>query len=150
MVKAASGATANYGLSQWARTDGICMDDFNNDNALIDAALAAGTKVETGSYTGTGTCGDGNPSSLTFDFVPKLVLIIGNAWCGFITQDYNKGLFIGIMQYLPNARATVTWSDSTLTWYAISYSSYNGYYANLSPEAQLNFSATTYHYIAIG
>ena len=33
--------TANYGLSQWEATDRILMEDFNDDNAAIDAALAA-------------------------------------------------------------------------------------------------------------
>ena len=32
--------TTNYQLNQWAKTDRIMMDDFNADNAIIDAALA--------------------------------------------------------------------------------------------------------------
>ena len=31
--------TTNYQLNQWAKTDRIMMDDFNADNAKIDAAL---------------------------------------------------------------------------------------------------------------
>ena len=33
--------TPNYSLSQWERSDKVQMDDFNADNARIDAALAA-------------------------------------------------------------------------------------------------------------
>ena len=33
--------TEHFGLSQWERSDRIQMDDFNADNAKIDAALAA-------------------------------------------------------------------------------------------------------------
>lgn len=33
--------TENYQLNQWAKTDRIQMDDFNADNAKIDAALKA-------------------------------------------------------------------------------------------------------------
>ena len=33
--------TTNYQLSQWETTDRILMEDFNSDNAKIDAALAA-------------------------------------------------------------------------------------------------------------
>ena len=32
--------TTNYQLNQWEKTDRILMDDFNADNAIIDAALA--------------------------------------------------------------------------------------------------------------
>ena len=33
--------TANYGLNLWEKTDRIQMEDFNADNAKIEAALAA-------------------------------------------------------------------------------------------------------------
>jgi hypothetical protein len=33
--------TANFGLTQWEKTDRIQMEDFNADNAKIDAALQA-------------------------------------------------------------------------------------------------------------
>ena len=36
-----SNQTPNYGLSQWSKSDRIQMEDFNADNAKIDAALAA-------------------------------------------------------------------------------------------------------------
>ena len=32
--------TSNFGLNQWSSTDRIRMEDFNADNAKIDAALA--------------------------------------------------------------------------------------------------------------
>ena len=31
--------TTNYQLNQWAKPDRVMMDDFNADNAKIDAAL---------------------------------------------------------------------------------------------------------------
>lgn len=37
---ASSGKTARLGLCQWVRTDGVCMDDFNADNAKLDEAAA--------------------------------------------------------------------------------------------------------------
>ena len=33
--------TANYDLCQWEATDQVLRTDFNQDNAKIDAALAA-------------------------------------------------------------------------------------------------------------
>ena len=35
------GQTANYQLNLWDKTDRIQMEDFNADNAKIDAALTA-------------------------------------------------------------------------------------------------------------
>ena len=36
-----SSKTTNYKLSQWVKTDKVLMDDFNADNAKIDAAIKA-------------------------------------------------------------------------------------------------------------
>ena len=36
-----SNQTPNYALNQWERDDRILMDDFNADNAKIDAAIKA-------------------------------------------------------------------------------------------------------------
>ncbi|MCI8678067.1 MAG: hypothetical protein HFF46_06995 [Lawsonibacter sp.] len=51
--------TPNYQLSQWERSDRIQMEDFNADNAKIDAALAqlqaTALRIHTGGYMGTGT-----------------------------------------------------------------------------------------------
>ena len=33
--------TTNYQLNQWVKSDRIQMEDFNRDNAKIDAALKA-------------------------------------------------------------------------------------------------------------
>ena len=37
--------TPNYQLSQWERDDRILMEDFNADNAKIDAAIKAEAEV---------------------------------------------------------------------------------------------------------
>ena len=34
-----------------------------------------GVRFSSGSYVGTGTFGEDNPNSLTFDFVPKIVMV---------------------------------------------------------------------------
>ena len=55
----ASGQTSNYGLNQWAAEDKVLREEFNQDNVKIDTAIsnviAAGPKIITGSYLGTGT-----------------------------------------------------------------------------------------------
>lgn len=37
--------------------------------------LAGGVRFSSGSYVGTGTYGEANPCSLTFDFAPKIVVV---------------------------------------------------------------------------
>ena len=86
-----SNQTPNYGLSQWSKSDRIQMEDFNADNAKIDAALKVhgGTlaahaaqlaklgncQVWTTTYKGTGTVGPDHPTSLTFPKRPVFAMI---------------------------------------------------------------------------
>lgn len=69
--------TSHFQLNQYEASDRILHGDFNSDNQKIDAALAAAgnCRVAAGSYTGTGTYGQNNPCSLTFDFKPLLVFL---------------------------------------------------------------------------
>ena len=73
--------TSAYQLNQWVKSDRILMEEFNEDNRIIDAALssisaAAGNcRIAIGSYVGTGLCGESNPCSLTFDFQPLMVFL---------------------------------------------------------------------------
>ena len=91
-----SNQTPNYQLSQWERSDKILMEDFNADNAKIDAALGTlatqvSTKAEqsalttlTGKVAKLGNCQiyyttyTGNTNTTrTFTFPHKPLLIIG-------------------------------------------------------------------------
>ena len=36
-----SSQTPNYNLNQWSKDDRVLMEDFNADNAKIDAAIKA-------------------------------------------------------------------------------------------------------------
>lgn len=105
--------------------------------------------IATGSYTGTGTYGSSHPNSLTFGFVPKLVIIsaesltigYGNTltqpdWKLWIGQPnayvgYNKG----------NVKDTYKVEGNKFSWYNSNYG---------SATMQLNYSGQTYYYIAIG
>jgi len=42
---------------------------------MLGKLASGGAKIQTGSYTGTGTYGVSNPCSLTFDSVPKYIAI---------------------------------------------------------------------------
>nr|DAH86892.1 MAG TPA: hypothetical protein [Bacteriophage sp.] len=110
------------------------------------AAIPAGTtieylgklgdkaRVQVLSYVGTGTYGESNPCSLTFDFVPKIVLLLG--------KGYNS--YVGLLYFVPTIKlwnciehqsimpTSVTLSGKTMSWWY----QYNtvGYQANISGE----------------
>ena len=133
--------TANYQLNQWVKSDRIQMEDFNSDNAKIDAALKAhadilahsgNCKVVFGTYTGDGTYGAANPRTLTFDGTPvlvviqpkvfaqggsdRLLLIRGTDWGYAKDEDH------------VNYRCNVVWEPKSVTWYGDSraYGGANG------------------------
>ena len=147
--------TTNYNLNQWEASDRVTRADFNADNAKIDAALAAaasgGAKIAAGTYTGTGTYGVGNPNSLTFDFEPKLVIILvppqsytirTNLLAIWIRgQTYGSRDFYESAEYLSCLSLTLRWSGNSVSWYAE---------GSASASAQLNASGTTYYYVVIG
>lgn len=122
--------TANFQLTQWEKTDRILMEDFNRDNAAIDAALKGSAdavaalqtalekcgncRITISSYTGTGTLGEAHPTSLTFAEPPLLVFILGPE-SGFMA----RGRAMNAFQSSSNATPTTTWSadQKTVSWY---------------------------------
>lgn len=148
---ASTGKTANLGLNQWARTDGVCMDDFNADNALLDAAVALKPNIASGTYTGTGTYGTANKNTLTFSFAPRAVLIYtADGQFGVLFQGNATGFLQGGVNYEEDGYSNgterhciehLTWSSGgkTLSW----YNPVANYY-------QYNESGVVYHWIALG
>ena len=150
--------TTNYNLNQWEANDRVTRADFNADNAKIDAALAAaasgGAKIAAGTYTGTGTYGVGNPNSLTFDFEPKLVIIMRPP-ADYSSYTYEAAVWIrgqpyGNQHFSESSGGstgrcmsiTLNWSGNTLFWYA------EGSGANAG--MQLNVTNQPYYYAVIG
>ena len=157
--------TTNYGLNQWGASDRVQREDFNADNAAVDAALKAnadaaaaalaaaqsaassGAKLETGSYVGSGTYGSANPRTLTFSFQPKLVIIAPDTGGTDLAPAQLAAFFQGqryAQPYLaldsPRADyiAVLTWSGNSVSWYCSSF------------YGALNYSGKTYYYAAIG
>ena len=67
----ASNYTPNLNLCQWAEEDAVLREDFNADNAKIDAALATKCEVYTGTYNGNGK----TSQTITLGFKPKFVWV---------------------------------------------------------------------------
>lgn len=123
-----------------------------NGNLQDIGGSNVGTRIETGSYVGTGTYGASNPCSLTFDFTPKYIVISGSS-------NYNGSLisiWIGVhgcnLQVGNGNSATIcttTWLDNGISWYNNSnaFDQANGVgMDNETPNGIL----FTYRYIAIG
>jgi hypothetical protein len=144
--------TKNYALNQWDPGDPIRRADFNRDNAVLDAALgAAGNcRIVGGSYEGGGVYGVQNPNTLTFDFPPKLLIVIAPA------QSSSPWLLVaarGTTQVHTSTGSTdncydrinLLWDENTVTYYADTQTSgYDG------TTVQFNKMGYTYHYIALG
>ena len=149
----ASNHTQHYALNRWDLEDQIIMDDFNEDNEKIDAALhdnAAAlsalqstlnthgtlTRFAYGSYVGAGDSGPNAPNVLTFDFYPALVLVSAdNSHCCMI-----RGMTTA--ETIQAQTVNVSWTDNGVSWYYLGNGS--------RPNYQLNSEGVTYHYVAFG
>lgn len=133
-----------YTLSTWETYDKYITEDYLTDmagNNLTLSQTQSPIHIETGSYTGTGTYGESNPNSLTFEFEPKLLFFrqksngrgIGDVNAIFTKND-DSAYIAGASWYA----ITVTWGGNAVSWYSTSTS------------YQMNSSGYEYSYIAIG
>jgi hypothetical protein len=108
-------------------------------DSSVEASANAKAKIAIGSYAGTEKCGTSNKNSLTFDFTPKVVLIVCDS-TSYIVPDvvYVWGSSVFTYVSMESKHSTVSVSGNTMTWYSSS--------ANL----QMNKSGATYRYVAIG
>lgn len=153
-----SSQTPNYGLSQWVRSDKVLMEDFNADNAKIDAALKAGTdsraslgailaqkgncQIVYGSYIGSGMAGESHPTTLTFDGKPVAVFLspVNTRNSSPISAFFLRGSesVYSCPRELDSGNR-ITWTGNSVSWY--NYSASTGY--------QLNAAYTEYLYAAL-
>lgn len=105
---------------------------------LIPPAIIGAMRIETGSYTGTGSFGSSNKNRLEFGFEPKLVIVqdtgAGSAMNWGIWIYGSKVLMASSSNFDMNATA----SGNVLEWYSPS-----------SVSNQLN-NKSVYNYIAFG
>ena len=116
-------------------------------------------KIQTGSYTGTGTYGSSNPNSLTFSFSPDIVGISSNLYIGsgfyFFIKNQNTAYNDMNTTMLELSSNTVSYSNNGISWYSSTGRQYNIY--GETPErirdAKYQFNAISslpYYYVAIG
>ena len=76
------------------------------------------TKIETGSYVGTGTYGKKNPNSLTFGFAPKVVFIYPkepSQNAAGVVAVYGA---ICAIDYATHQAISIIWSNKQMSWYS--------------------------------
>ena len=109
-------------------------------------------KFQTGSYTGNGKSGQSNPCSLTFNFTPKVVMIVptevydlgdvssvGTLWgAGIAINGQTKGFFAVSEFSGSKIYCTISWSGATISWYST------------NDSYQLNRSGKEYYWVAFG
>ena len=121
--------TANYNLNQWVKADRVLMEDFNADNAKIDAALGAlagrmgaaensALRLAVGRYVGTGSKYAALDLSQSLGKPARVLVTIGNTSPKFIMWEKPTS-------------TTASWSADT------SYQAYNE-------------EGVTYRYFALG
>lgn len=134
----------------FSRSAGIYVDKYQEVTGY--AAIPAGTtieylgklgdkaRVQVVSYVGTGTYGEDNPCSLTFDFAPRFFAIM----CDDDYYAYNAFAIRGAKymgyQFDGNSVANnIAWEGDKFSWYSY-----------VSAARQYNDSGQTYHAVAIG
>ena len=98
-------------------------------------------RVFSGTYTGTGTSGSGNPCQLRLSFVPRFMFVYSNAPAsGWWVRTADATTSAQGTMETTGGTATVSWDNDnmTLSWYAA------------SAAVQLNASGTVYGYMIIG
>ena len=102
-----------------------------------DALGKIGNKlqIQTGHYVGSSVYGSDNQNSLTFNFVPKVVIVMQETRTDL--GDQATFMYIGQPGFESNKLFTL--QNKTLSWYNSN-----------SASDQCNASRTTYYYVAVG
>lgn len=131
-------------------SDGSNVFTFTAQPVTGYAAIPAGTTIEylgklgdkamvqVVSYVGTGTYGESNPNSLTFDFVPKAIMVRDNGQgTRFLEAIY--GMEFAAVKYSDGSFVSMIWNKKTVSWYSDS-----------DPYYQMNLNGAKYYAVAIG
>ena len=136
----AANALAAYKTSNDAAVAAVSTSvSTKAEQSAVDAlttAVAAGVKLQTGTYKGKGTYGSGNKNSLTLNFTPKFLMIWGPY--AHIAAGLN-GTELRVMFDYSGWGLTTTWSGSTVSWYS-----------STGAQQQMNDSGYSYYYLALG
>jgi hypothetical protein len=139
-------------ISQFGLTEDATPDEamrFLNarrkefEREILDIVSSA-PQTFVGSYVGTGTSGQKNPTSISFGFQPTLVIINIDGHVPAIylwgTESFTWGAFSTGGTHTNNVSTTEDDMTFTMSWYVAS--------GSVDASSQLNLSGKTYKYIA--
>ena len=164
---------SKYGLT----ADKLPNDVFQQIKTLIDNVQASAdgkARIQTGSYVGTGTYGADNPCSLTFDTLPKMLILFQRDTVGYkpyasasrtdkvypwfaVLIPLNDALVYVHLPYREEEKDGISYvylkiavANNTVSWYwtecGVNYIKQNSPNQGL---AQFNYNNTQYYYYAI-
>ena len=153
-----SSHTPNYQLSQWVRSDKVLMEDFNTDNAKIDAALKAEADVRSaavsaleqkvnavplqrfasGTYTGNGQAS----RLIRLGFRPVIVFVWeGTGMVSCLADGHHPAIYGGIATYRASNPALSIAEDGFIVRYVV---------ASGGPFYVTNTQGQSFSYAALG
>ena len=140
--------TEQYQLNLVETTDTFSPQPINENTEAIETllknqslAIDSCARMAAGSYTGTGASGAAAPNTLTFNFTPKVLLVMAST--AGLWNEYQSSMLLirpmttGVTGNQEESRVTVTWGENFVSWYGADY------------IFQMN-SERTYYYFAIG
>ena len=138
-------------------TDAVPDEVLAKIKELLDGLLTTANskaRIQTGSYTGTGTYGASNPCSLTFDFVPQAIIVYGAVP---VKYDYDATSFTFASKNVTTTRAFIGTSsgeikaeDLYFNFLEKKVTFYVNFVGDDAAKYQCNKSGVKYGYICFG
>lgn len=127
-------------------------DIFNKSIPLVTSSqISSYGKIQTGTYTGTGAYGSTYPTSLTFNFTPKLVLIFDTT--GLFSHPQNGQTYYvsyGMILWAPGISKDIVSSyPDKYRYYTLTGNKFSWYADGPNANYQLNANRT-YRWVAFG
>lgn len=132
------------GLASNPETSNTSLLAIASTLIATNAKVADGVKIATGSYTGTGTYGESNPCSLTFDFVPQ-ILIINTA-----VADGNYPSFAVLNPKETLGGVSLVARNGSALYVSVEAAEISWYTSESPADYQMNGAGNKYCYAAIG
>lgn len=144
-------------------TPAQALEKLRTLTATAQTTATGKCQMATGSYVGTGLYGAANPCSITFPFVPKIVIVPSRRAVSGTTQvaaSIIREMYSSWLAVMSNVNTE--YEERTGLWqgsYGQSYYSYGKktadgktyyWYSTNSSDAQLNIANVTYYWVAIG
>lgn len=129
----------------------------NHINSVSDDLwnhMATSVKIASGNYRGNGAYGDGNPTTLTFDFAPMLLVVrCFNSYTSVETLTCVIHGTGGVAQRLVGGDPNISKNEvieASGAWYSTTSDGKTVKLTAPSAKAQMNENGINYSYVAIG